>query len=238
MTTGRHSPYRLNRDSSRYYKNMTENNFIEVPGMIGEVCVLPAGQVAKTELLRSAGVINSIGSLNENEWAARVAKKIKDHLDAVEAARKEVKAPFFATGQEIDKAAKDHCADLERELHRLRSILGEYEKKRRDQLAEAEGALWIAQRHAEQAKSLEEVLDAESYVESSTLAVLQSAKAVKGTLREEVSVSVKDVNLLKDAYPHCVKITPDLSAIKALIDSGIKEIPGVEFSVSPMFYAK
>ncbi len=140
-------------------------------GETTQIAITEEGENRKSRLLSAAAHIQSIAEVSIRDVATIRAGEIKSHLADVEKTRKEIKEPFFRTGQAIDKAAAEHVKELELELSRLNNLVGSFEKARRekqeaeerargteaDRVArEAEEARLEALRVAEEARKEEE----------------------------------------------------------------------------------
>ncbi len=174
-----------------------------------QIAITEEGENGKSWLLSVAAHIQSITEVSGRDLAVIRAGEIKSHLAAVEKTRKEIKEPFFRTGQAIDKAAADHVKSLESELTRLNNLIGSFEKARRekqeaeerarkaeaDRVArEAEEARVEAARVADEARKKKEAAAAKGKELTDT----QKSKAMEAQLeaderREELAAEARQI---------------------------------------------
>lgn len=102
------------------------------------------GRIIKGDLINRSTAIVTISDTSTRDLAVDVAGRIKGHLSAVEKTRKEIKEPFLRMCKAIDDAAATHVKELDIEMRRLNTIVGQYEHElrmeleRKRQQAEAE----------------------------------------------------------------------------------------------------
>jgi hypothetical protein len=129
-------------------------------------------------------------------------------------------------------AAERETARLEEEARRKAAALAAKGKEPTD---------------AQKAKNLEAQLDADEkrealeadarrVQEERTLALQQQAetKPTGASLRTELEVTITDIHALYKKEPACVKLTADISMIKAFHKAG-RELPGVTVTERPVF---
>lgn len=133
--------------------------------------------------------------------------------------------------------------EAEEEARRLRDETMRIERERRDaeiRAQEAARKLGEAKTAQERTEALREQLEAEEEIEQRVEEQNQAfvAPAVKtaagGAHRTAVEVEVTDIHALYKAFPHCVKMEPKISIIKAMAEIGTK-LPGVKITEVPVF---
>ena len=75
---------------------------------------------------------------NEAAIAQEVGGELKSRIDAIDARRKEDKAPYLESGRAIDKAAKEVIADLNIRVEALRAVYGQYQRQQLEDRREAQ----------------------------------------------------------------------------------------------------
>lgn len=161
---------------------------------IGEtpiIAITEAGEKIKKELVLQSSIIQRVESDAMRDAAIDIAGQIKAHIDQVEKTRKEIKEPFFRTGQDIDAAAKKHVDELKSECARLNEMSGGYESNRRRAAEQAE-----RQRQQEEKRLLDEAAakqrESERLAEESRKAAEAKAAAGKEPTAEERVKALKD----------------------------------------------
>jgi hypothetical protein len=260
---------------------------IQVPaiGATPQIAISQDAVAFKVEYLTKSDPLAALSVLDDDQdrdLCIALAGQIKRHLTDVEKARKELKDPFYRTGQEIDKAAATHVAELIDRLTRLNNLAGAYEaeKQRIARIAEQQRAAeearlarekMAAEREAarleeearkkaeaaaakgreltdaQKAKTMEVLMDLSEkseLIEVEQLRLHQEralatqfiaeSKPTGAALRTELEVVVNDIRALYAKEPACVKLTADISMIKAFHKAG-RELPGVTVTERPVF---
>lgn len=204
---------------------------------------------AKKTLLLDASGIKTISCAADSEAAKQTATRINTHLKDIEKARVAVKEPFLSIGREIDRIARDHCAELSAELRRISLATGAYEaeqvriaqeaaakarreaeaaeRERQRQIAEADKKRIEAESAGDKLAALEAEIRAETAAATPPPAATQIAVPIKPSgVRMELQITVDDIRLLLAERPQYVKLEPDMALIRAAITAGHK-LPGV-----------
>jgi len=141
------------------------------------------------------------------------------------------------------RAEEARLAEEQRKAQQEADRLAEEARKK----AEAAAAKGKELTPAQKVKALEDQLQAEEEQEAREREMrrleeertvarqkAEEAKPTGGALREEIDVEVTDIHALYKAMPVCVKLTPDLAMIKAMIKSG-QTLPGVSATKRHVF---
>lgn len=202
------------------------------------IAVTNAAALAKLGLLQVANAIKKIENESERDLAIRAAADIKGHIDAIEAARKTLKKPFWDMGVKIDSVAAAHVSELTTELRRINGFVGVYEEERRQAAARAEEELRRQQeQQQEQAAASppptdsgealrreleqeEQAVRAEEKIEQ--LKQTNDKEAPKGgAMRHDWDIAVYDIKALYASHPQCVELKARFQSIKDLLRTGI-----------------
>jgi hypothetical protein len=200
-------------------------------------------------LQRSAQIVEVVDELDA-DLAMDAIRDINGHLKAVEACRKEVKAPVLELGKAIDRAAAEHVAALETEKQRIERLSSGYIAAQRRAREEAEAKARMEARRlmaeAEEARrKAEEEARAAGHNEQAiahvvTQVTIDAAKAAqevqaearaahvvpKGVgIRTKVHFKILDERAMHAARPDL--FSPDESKIRKAIGLTHK-IPGLQ----------
>lgn len=105
------------------------------------------GKRVKAELLAKSHEILAVTTVEEGGRAIIVAGTLRRHIKEIEDTRVAIKEPFLVMGRAIDAAAKEHVAELNVQLNRINSLVGQFEEARRREQEAQERA-----RRAEEAR--------------------------------------------------------------------------------------
>jgi hypothetical protein len=153
---------------------------------------------------------------------------------SIERARKELKEPFLAAGNDIDSCAKKASEGLTDEEFRLSRMAGDYRAVQaarqraierlasRDDLSPDERVYHesvAAVTSIEQIDAIQAAWNAANAAKGAPAMETSSAAGTEG-VKTELEVVVADIHALYRSHPGCVELTPRLSVIKEVIESG------------------
>lgn len=187
----------------------------------------------------------------------RCARSIKALIKDVEAFRKKVTKPYTDFKKLLDDKCKAYVADLEKEEKRLAALTVEFQRLEEERVKQAElerlkemEAARIAARKAEEAAKAakeavtkedaglsefeqaalaeqEAVQKAEAYVDTVRAPAPKEEKVTGQIVRKILVYEVKDIKALYEAFPQCVNLIPNKTAIREYLEAG-HTLPGVE----------
>jgi hypothetical protein len=203
------------------------------------IFIPPKALALKKSTLKLAAKIEAVTDAKSNEKAVEIQTIIAGILKEAETVRVEAKKPILDRGKIIDNQIKEFIKELGEANWRLGRLTGEWrqleDKRMAAEQAKANEELSRLERERAEAttkvQSVEE-LDAvnEQFDERAKAAqapvVAAPAKVTGQTVRTEIKLEVFDINALYLKYPGCVRMEPNLTAIKALLDAKI-QLPGV-----------
>jgi len=213
-----------------------------------QIEVIPEAYLARDSAIHKAELVTTVEDAFEAQSASSAMHALNEIVKGMEASRKDAKAPALQAGRAIDAIAKDFLASAQKELTRVKRLLGEYqrveaEKKRKAEAEarrkeQAERAAFeqaererIQKENAGRTETLNQDLDkaAEKFDKSVAKIkqdVAQSHAAVAGVkVRTTVKFRVIDEAALMQARPEL--FTPDDKKIRAALKL-TKQIPGLE----------
>lgn len=156
----------------------------------------------------------------------------------------------FARREEERKRAEAAAAETRRLAHEVErkrleaEAASEKERKRLDTLAAKGKEPTAAEKAATLTKQLEiaeeqeKLEEKQRQLQEQQMADVEKARQAKpssGSQRMQLNVTVFDARALHAFRADCVKLEPDLTQIKYLINSGITTIPGVNWTRTPVF---
>lgn len=109
-------------------------------------------EAEKKHLLDMASEITQVTNAAEQSVAVLRGRGIKSWLNAVEAARKAVKAPVRILEKRIDEIAETHCVDLVIEMNRINSLVLGFQEQERKRVEEENRKREEEVRRAQRAK--------------------------------------------------------------------------------------
>lgn len=206
----------------------------EIEGV--EIGLLPSAIETRDRLLKEAASISSVSDSFEADIAADTLKSITLSTRQIEQARKAVKAPVLELGKKIDACAKEFSERLKEEESRIGRLLGNYEaiERKKKQEAERKAREEEARKRAEAEARIRAGEDAQKVEEEVTKEIIETKVEVstasyrpEGTsVRETWQFEVTDINALFAAHPDLVVLSPNNTAIRAIIKHK-QDIPGI-----------
>lgn len=137
-----------------------------------------AAIVLRETQLKACALITGISNNAQAEATREIVKQLASIRNRVGKSREAIKAPVLKIGREIDQAAKDYLADLEKEEKRLTTLIANYaaEIERQRRAAEEER---IRLARAEAARLEEEARKQREAEEAKRRAEEEAARAAK-----------------------------------------------------------
>jgi len=185
--------------------------------------------------LEVSGVVGKVTDPDENSLAVIAQTEIHKVRTLAEKARKSAKEPVLEYGKRIDNAAKEFVKELDEEMIRISTLVGNYQalEQAKERAAEQARHAAIAKIEREKAEAIakattHEAVDAiqahYSEVAQQTAAVSIPAPPVRAEgqiVKTDWEIVVTNPYDLAKFHPACVKIEPRLSEIKMLLNEGI-----------------
>jgi len=231
--------------------NPSTNQQISVVGINRPAAVIsPAAFEAKRAALQLARSVTEVVDASSQEAASAGLATVKNLINQIESARKDVKAPVIEIGKQIDQLSKDFVADLENEARRLSLLVGSFQEveRRKAQLAREEAArkeqdrIWQLQEEERKRTAMETQgrtgsllpdLDAIRDKAAQDVAAIRQEAAnaavttTEGTgVRKSYKFEVTDINALFKSHPELCVIEPNNAAIRAIVKHK-QSIPGL-----------
>lgn len=190
----------------------------------------------RDEALEKSALIGKVTNAEEQARAVEAQVALHTVSLGVEKARKECKEPVLLFGKRIDDTAKKFIEEVKTEELRIARLIGDFQQLEQARVRAEEQArnAKLAEMEREKARAMTE---AKSHEQMDAIAehfnqkaaevpvpVVEKAQGQVAT--QDWEVEVTDAALLFRAYPHCVKMVPVLTEIKALLKAGLKP-PGV-----------
>jgi DNA repair exonuclease SbcCD ATPase subunit len=168
----------------------------------------------------------------QRRLAAEEAQRVRDAELAAEALRKEQEALALKQKQAQEALeAKGKGPTAKQRADALQAQLDLEEKEA--QLKADQEDFRLAQEKKRQEVEEEQMQAAER---------LRQSRGTGGSNRTKIEIEVKDIHALQKAYPACVRMEPDLNALKFLINTHAGDtdftIPGVTFYRTAVFATK
>lgn len=203
----------------------------------------------RDNLIYQARRITAVTTAEEARLAAETLKSVKAFTRTIEDTRKIVKEPVLALGRKVDDVAKDMTLTLEAEAGRISKALGAYQAEEQRKADEARRKAEEEERRIreETARKLQEAemtsrTDAQlerkvEKIETKAFEQIAEVKAgvavatpIAGTAtRRDVCFEVTNIAELYQAAPHLVTLTPNATAIKAVLKANPHmQIPGLK----------
>lgn len=225
--------------------NELKANVTAIPGADGRALMirddsrLSVSLTAEAEKLRKSAmelavlVGDLITTPEQQEVAVQAQIALKQALNECEKARKACKEPVLEFGRRIDAAARAFCARLNDEFERVSVPLRDYQavletRKRAEealQLEKLEALDRQKQEELAKAQTVEQVAEIQERICEQVRAVsapVEVPKAEGQIVRYEWEITVPNPHLLAKERPDCVRIEPDLRAIKDLLNAGVE----------------
>jgi len=205
----------------------------------------------RESLLASSATVQEVTDKDGAEYAASMLKDIKAFTRLIDSTRVAVKAPVLDQGRRIDALAKELSTQLEIEASRISRLLGPYtvEQKRiaervmheaqmeglriiQENRAKAEALAAATPDKTEQDVAMDRLsaFTEQKLVEIRNTAYEKAPTKLAGTsTRTVIKFEVTAINVLHAAHPYLVVMTPNTSAINAILKSlpAGQELPGV-----------
>lgn len=186
----------------------------------------------RAEALESSALIAKVNDPKTQAEAVAAQTKLLTVIRAVEKARKAAKEPLLEFSRQLDQQASQFVVELDEEGNRIAALVNEYQEKERVRLA-AEADLQNESLDRLEREEKEKLACADSLEEQDAireeycrkrylLAPVKAPPRAKGQLvKRDYDVTVTDIHLLYRTHPNCVKLTPLISEIKALLAVGV-----------------
>jgi putative N-acetylmannosamine-6-phosphate epimerase len=182
--------------------------------------------------LAGSALVGKVSNADENAAAVAAQTELQRVRSLAEKARTACKAPVIDFGRRIDNAAKEFWKELEPELLRVATLIGDFQALEAMKLREAE-KLRQAELNRIEKERAEALAKAKSHDEADAIQEHFAEKArleapapepvrAEGQIvRTDWEITVTNPFELAKYHPHCVKIEPRLSEIKQLLNEGI-----------------
>ena len=185
--------------------------------------------------LAISGVVGRVTNPDENTAAVVAQTEIQKIRSMAEKARKAAKEPVLEYGKRIDNAAKEFVKEIDEEMLRVSTLVGNYQTlaQAKERAAEQLRVQEIAKIEREKAEAIakatsHEAVDAiqahYSEVAQQTAAVAAPAPPVRAegqVVKTDWEITITNPYELAKFHPACVKIEARLSEIKMLLNEGI-----------------
>lgn len=208
------------------------------------VFAAPSAIQKRDELLAAAKTVKLVKDADSAEVAVDMLKQLKEFTRAIEASRKEVKAPIDLVVANIQLIAKTLTQVVATESERIDRMVGDWNTEQQ-RLAQIERQKAIDEENRIIAEANQKMEDAAAAgktdkqiekIESKAFTQLATAKATTAAIaapkftgtatRGDVEFEVTDIQALYAAHPMMVKLEPISSLIKAALKNGTV-LPGV-----------
>lgn len=184
----------------------------------------------KSGALEQAALVGKVSNASEQETAVIAQKELARVLKLAEEARVAAKNPVLDFGRKIDSAAKEFVAEIQEEKHRIDSLVADFQYVEMQRVRAAE-VLRLAeldkleierQKKLAEAKSHDEIdaIQDEHCRTVASLPVAIPAREKGQNVREDWEIEITNEWELARNHPTCVKLTPLLSEIRQLLNSG------------------
>lgn len=209
----------------------------------------------RDDALNTARSITAVTDSFTQECAADALRAVRSIARQMEKSRQEIGQPILKLTRGINKIAGDYCLPLEAEAKRLTVLIADYQKleeeerRKAEMRANAEKARIMAElREKRDAITADENLTEEEAKEALEGAISESAHQmgeanaqlqVDAPKPEGVSIAqvwdyeVTSVEELYKARPDLCKVEPALGAIRAAVNGGLRESPGLRIFQKP-----
>jgi beta-glucosidase-like glycosyl hydrolase len=190
--------------------------------------------------LSKSSLIGKVTSPAEQETAVAAQADLQRIRSDCEKSRKAVKEPVLAYSRLIDSTAREFCSDIDAELLRLATLIGDFQSLEQAKVREAEKLKNQELSHIERDRATElaaatshEQMDEinEKYDQKAALLSqapsVQPVRAAGQVVKPDWEITVTDIWLLAKSHSLCVKIEPVLSEIKNLLNAGVN-VAGVK----------
>jgi hypothetical protein len=188
-------------------------------------------EAIKVAALAVGALVGKVTNAAEQAEAVTAQMEIQKVLAVAEKARKACKAPVLEFGKKIDAAAERFTDDLKTEMTRITVMVGSFQQLEQMKVRAAEQArnAELSRLEREKADALTKATShaaadaiAEHYNrQAETVPVYEAVRTEGQRVVADWDVSVSNPYELAKFHPACVKITPLLGEIKALLRQGI-----------------
>lgn len=209
-----------------------------------------AAQQLIDEALAVGALIGSVRTQEDNEAAVKAQVAMKGVRKQIEAAYRAAKDPIVQIGRRLDVTFKTLVEELDREDGRIGHLAGEFALAERRRVAAEQIAAQQAldklerEKHEALAKAPDPVKQAqvlEDFSRRAAVEIPQPAAPIRAEgqrVREEWQIEVVDIIAcarwaLMTSRWDALNITIRVSAVKELLEGGMKEIPGLRCSKVP-----
>lgn len=187
----------------------------------------------RDDALALSGVVGKVTNAEEQSTAVLAQTELQRILNLAEDARVACKAPVLEFGKKIDAAKKAFVADLDAEMLRVSTLVGDFQAVEQAKARAAENARLaeLSRLEKEKAEALakatsHEQIDAIQEHYSNKIAVEAAppaapARADGQVVKQDWDITVSNPYELAKYHPACVKIEPRLSEIKQLLNDGV-----------------
>lgn len=188
--------------------------------------------------LGHASEITSVTSQAELDLCVQAHVHVRTVRTEAERARKECKQPILDFGRAIDASAKQFDTPLDQEDRRLSRLAGDYmaiveanrkaaEALRLADLADIERRKQEQLAHAHTIEEIDEI-QAQACEEAREASVpIEAIRAEGQVVREDWEITVTNSLALAVSHPGCVRMVPNITEIKALLNAGVR-LAGIE----------
>lgn len=187
----------------------------------------------RDDALALSGVVGKVTNADENTSAVLAQTELQRILKLAEDARVACKAPVLDFGKKIDSAKKAFVADLDAEMLRVSTLVGNFQAVEQAKARAAENARLaeLSRLEKEKAEALakansHEQIDAiqEHYANKIAVEAAPPTAPVRAdgqVVKQDWDITVSNPYELAKYHPACVKIEPRLSEIKQLLNDGV-----------------
>jgi hypothetical protein len=188
-------------------------------------------EAIKVAALAVGALVGKVTNAAEQAEAVTAQMEIQKVLAVAEKARKACKAPVLEFGKKIDAAAERFTDDLKTEMTRIAVMVGSFQQLEQMKVRAAEQArnAELSRLEREKAEALTKATshDAADAIaahynrQAESVPVYEAARTEGQRVVADWDISVSNPYELAKFHPACVKITPLLGEIKALLRQGI-----------------
>ena len=188
-------------------------------------------EAIKVAALAVGALVGKVTNAAEQAEAVTAQMEIQKVLAVAEKARKACKAPVLEFAKKIDAAAERFITELKEEMTRIATMVGSFQQLEQMKVRAAEQArnAELSRLEREKAEALTKATShdaadaiAEHYNrQAESVPVYEAVRTEGQRVVADWDISVSNPYELAKFHPACVKITPLLGEIKALLRQGI-----------------
>ena len=196
-----------------------------------------AALVAKQEALEKSSLIGKVTCAEEQAEAVAAQVELAKLIKSTAASEASIIDPLNAAKKAVWGLAAAFVAELQVEESRIAKLNADYAAlllaQERSALAAQNQKLLEIEREREAVLAKAGSLDERDEIherfdaEARALPAVEVQRAEGQRIRQEWEVTVSDIHALYRHHSHCVKLTPLLSEVKALLEQGV-EVKGVK----------